>query len=106
MSKRWVVALTTVICCCLFAAPSHAQGEGPDPNGPVFLIISLEDDFDPPVLCGECEEEDVTGEGSQTLMLPVGTIIAGPSPAEAIRASVRKPGYPTSGARNAPLHPA
>jgi hypothetical protein len=65
-----------------WAAPVRAQGEVDPNNGfgpndrPAFLIISLTDDFDRPTLPGP-EDETPTPPGSPTLIVNLGTIVAG-----------------------------
>jgi len=70
---RWAVAvlITALALCITPAAPAQAGSETPI-NGPVFLILSLEQDFDTPA-----DLTDKKAKGSATVVVEIGDFIAG-----------------------------
>ncbi|MHC5012314.1 MAG: hypothetical protein ACYTG6_15445, partial [Planctomycetota bacterium] len=87
IDTRWLAAtLLGVLGLCVAMAPTADAARPGDPDGgfgpndrPVYLIISLTDDFDLPVvervngsMRNSCDEM-----GSQTIVVPIGTYVAG-----------------------------
>ena len=68
---QWVVAflITALALCIMPAAPAQAGDDDPV-DGPVFLILSLEDAFDLP---NDISKDD----GSETVLVEIGTLTAG-----------------------------
>ena len=87
LNGRWVVAflITAFVLCITPAIPAQACEEPPDDehDGPVYLILSLEEEFDTPVLGGGGGPSLTTSttqpppQGSKTIIIEIGTYIAG-----------------------------
>jgi len=70
---KWAVAvlIAALALCITPAAPAQAGSETPI-NGPVFLILSLEEDFDTPA-----DMTEKKAKGSATVVVEIGDFIAG-----------------------------
>lgn len=88
LSHGWVLAL---LVAAFAPTPASATGEEPSGDGPVFLIISLTEDFETPDLSCDCDcdcDYDCyyecycdcdceTPTGSAILLIKIGTFVAG-----------------------------